>query len=974
MRLKPTPLLALAGAISLGWLSLAHADDTEIYVNPASTIRPNILFIIDTSDSMNTLEAIDNPATPNPSDSIEMSRLDIVKDVAKKLAAELSGVNIGLMRFDSQAQGGYVTLPMADIETHRAAFNNALDSYPASGSSPLAETLYEAYLYYNGKAVKYGQTSQPGASVAGSQIDGIYISPITHVCQKNFIIYLTAGEPTADTDANALIQALTGKKCTGDGECLKPLAQYLYETDQSKLPQPQNVTTYTVGFHADQKLLSDTATAGGGKYYVASDYEALQTALGSIFEDIQQHSGLYAAPALAVNAFNHTEHLDQLYFSVFQAANTPRWNGNIKRYRFDGVTGTLVDSQGKPAMDPATGSFHKNATSYWSTAPDGDQVVLGGAANKLTLARNAYTYAGTYTGETALQSPNSRLASADNTLSENNALITSTMLGNSGLNDDNRSKILQWARGVDVLDENKNGNRTDARNRLEDPLHSSPQLINYGGTKENPDLTLYTITNGGKLHAINAQTGVELFSFTPQEVLPRLPTWLDNKAGHAKVYGLDGPLSAHVINNAGLSIQPAENDKIIFYFGMRRGGRSYFALDVTNRSDPILKWAIKPTSSGTYSEMGQSWSKPTPARVNMGGTIKNVLIFAGGYDSKNDSGATRTPDNSGRAIYLIDANTGAMLWSGGTTRTRGETFTQTFTEMNHSIPSDIRVIDINLDGLADQLYVGDMGGQLWRFDITQGQSGRDLITGGVIFAANDGTLAGNRRFYYPPSISLQKDTAGLTYLAVAAGSGWREHPLDQVVQDRISVIRQPVAYSGSYPRLSAGDLYDATANLIGQGADAQKTAAAADLARAQGWYIQLGHAGEKMLSEALIINSQLAFTTYQPSPPLADSCLSNAGTGRFYLISMVDGAPTRNLSTRRTEGQHDTCGTMPCDADDRSVKLTAEGIPAPPAALFINNQIHVLVGAEQPVRNAPNDSSLWGRIIQRSFWREATSP
>ena len=68
MRLKPTPLLALAGAISLGWLSLAHADDTEIYVNPASTIRPNILFIIDTSARMNTLEAIDNPAPPNPSD------------------------------------------------------------------------------------------------------------------------------------------------------------------------------------------------------------------------------------------------------------------------------------------------------------------------------------------------------------------------------------------------------------------------------------------------------------------------------------------------------------------------------------------------------------------------------------------------------------------------------------------------------------------------------------------------------------------------------------------------------------------------------------------------------------------------------------------------------------------------------------------------------------------------------------------
>ena len=39
--------------------------------------------------------------------------------------------------------------------------------------------------------------------------------------------------------------------------------------------------------------------------------------------------------------------------------------------------------------------------------------------------------------------------------------------------------------------------------------------------------------------------------------------------------------------------------------------------------------------------------------------------------------------------------------------------------MTHSIPAGIRVLDIDQDGYADRMYVGDMGGRVWRFDISQ---------------------------------------------------------------------------------------------------------------------------------------------------------------------------------------------------------------------------------------------------------------
>lgn len=73
--------------------------------------------------------------------------------------------------------------------------------------------------------------------------------------------------------------------------------------------------------------------------------------------------------------------------------------------------------------------------------------------------------------------------------------------------------------------------------------------------------------------------------------------------------------------------------------------------------------------------------------------------------------------------------------------------------MDYSVPSDLRVIDANNDGLADKIYVGDMGGQMWRFDIHNGEPTESLVTGGVIADLADDTEAGTRRFYYAPELA-----------------------------------------------------------------------------------------------------------------------------------------------------------------------------------------------------------------------------
>lgn len=918
----------------------------------------------------------------------KQAKIDIVKDVATKLADSLSNVNIGLMQFDttnsqnsSNNKGGPVIQPIGDITTNLTAFKNAVNSLSANGNTPLAETLYEATLYYRGMNVNFGNISTP-KSVASSRVGGSangvqYQTPITSQCQKNYVILLTDGQPTQDGDADSAIPTLPGyaqgscKFATDrDGnlvsDCLPNVAQYLNQVDQSGQTGFQNVLTYTLGFYtgSNNTLLQQTATNGGGKFYYVDSYQSLQNALNQILLQVVSQNGLFTAPAVTVSAFNRLENLDQVYYALFKPTTSPRWPGNVKRYRFDanylntdGTTGAVVDVNGVPAVDPATGGFTPNAQSWWGSQPDGNDVLSGGVTQQLVLPRKVYTYTSSTTPN------NADLTTTANAVSENNSVISKAMLGDANMSDTDYTNIRLWARGVDVLDENANGNTTEARPRMGDPLHSQPQLVTYGGTNASPDITLYVVTNEGFLHALNTSDGTEQFAFIPQELLANLNTLYQNVAGQGKVYGFDGPLSVRVINTGTMPILSSESDHVYLYGGLRRGGKSYYALDVTNRAAPKLGWAIKGgvTTTGTnpYAELGQTWSKATVSKIKVGSAIKNVLIMGGGYDPANDTKTGRGNDSQGRAVYIVDADTGALIWSGGTTDSSQETFTKTFGDMHYSIPSDVRVIDLNGDGLADQLYVGDMGGQLWRFDIANGQTGASLIKGSVILDVNGGNGAGNRMFFYPPSVALEKTNNGSFYLAVALGSGWRAHPLDTVVQDRFYVLRQPLGAPSSYTKYTEASLYDATSNDAGSTNATTQTTALQSLASTQGWYIRFTNSGEKVMGESLIANNQIMFTTYKPSASSVNACGGGSlGTGSFYVLNIFDATPTIRLDVGSS-------GTIASTASNRSKDLTRGGIPPSPVLYFPPGGAApvVLVGPEK------QPSGVTSTLL-RTYWVE----
>ena len=898
----------------------------------------------------------------SPGTTTTKTRLNIVKEVFGNLMDSISNLNIAVMRFDNRAasenKGGYFVMPMQELTAaNRQSYKDAVNAITAGGHTPLAETLYESYLFYKGAAPEFGNSSSPATNVAGVMQGATYDSPIDYQCQKNFVILLTDGEPTYDTDADSLIEGLPGFSATTgaascDGDCLDELADYMYTKDCSTLVDKQNVITYTIGFNTNQTLLNLAATKGGGKYYTADNTAQLTDAFTTIVTEILAINSTFVAPAVTVNAFNQFTHRDELYFALFRPSGHPKWNGNVKRFRLAGNPPVIVDRFGVPAIDENTGFFKPSVTSFWTDpadAPDGDAVEKGGSASRLTLVRPMYTY-------TSASAPNNTDLTLDaHAVATTNTALTGALLGDGSMSVTRRSNLINWMKGVDVLDDDSDGDATDARRFVGDPLHTKPVLITYGGTEADPDITLYSATNHGYLHAIDTATGSEIFSFIPQELLPQVSTLYDDNAGIDHPYGLDGPLTTwfNDVNGNRMLLSgnnPEPGEYVYLYVGMRRGGNNYYALDVSQRDRPLLKWIIK-GQTGDFSELAQSWSGITVAKVKFNGSDRMVAFFGGGYDTNQDSAVAAGVDSKGRAIYMIDAETGEKLWQAGPSGTGNASSADpnlVLSDMTYSIPSDVRIIDLDGDGLRDRLYVGDMGGRVWRFDINSGNTGAsDFATGGIIANIGGVTAANSRRFYYPPDVSLSKDKQ---FLNIAIGSGYRAKPTNKDVHDSFYVFRDKnvftTAFDGSgnviYPTSTLSDLYDATSNIIGEGSDAQIDVARTALDSKNGFYIQLKSGntwlGEKVLAKSITYSGNVMFTTFTPvASSQVAACSPSQGQAKAYLININDGTPVQDLSNTGSE----------LTAEDRAMDLVRGGIPPEPKLLIHENGPVVLIGTEK---------------------------
>ncbi|MCW5572630.1 MAG: PQQ-binding-like beta-propeller repeat protein [Steroidobacteraceae bacterium] len=907
--MKPSRALVACTAAAVTALTggAVLADDSEIYVDRSRTVAPNVLLIIDTSSSMAN------------ADAGGMTRLQAVQAAASALVDSLDGVNLGLMRFsstgsgtgDAAAEGGMVVHAIEPVASARDSLRASIAALTASGLTPLSETLYEAGQYFAGRAVDYGQRSAtaegtvPLPSVPAARdplAPSRYASPITHPCQRSYAVLLTDGEPSADTGASARIRALpdfariVGDDCsgTGEGACLADMAQYLAEADLAPdLPGAQHVITHAVGFGpaaTDSTRLAEMAARGGGRVHRAADTAGLAASLQAVITGIRQTSAAFATPSVTVDAFSRSAAPDALYVASFAPHATAHWPGNLKKYAFR--DGRILDAAGRDVVDPLTGLLRERTQSLWSDEPDGAPVEAGGAAGRLPdePRRRVYTH---FDGNpTDLTAPGNRFELA-------NPALTPARLGLAEAADPSRESLIDWARGRDVQDHDADGDRTEPHRRIGDSPHARPALVSYGGSPAAPDrddAVVYLPTNDGFLHAIDARTGRELWAFIPPGLLARLPALYRDTGVDARDYGLDAEVQALVFDAAlDRIVDPSAGDRVWLFFGMRRGGRHYYALDVSERDRPRLRWTLGPD---TLPGVGETWSVPTIARLRVGGAAQNaehlVLVFGGGYDAVQDDGA-RVADTVGHRLYIVDAASGALLWYAGGPDGEGRP-DLLLPGMTNSIPGRVRVLDTDGDAYADRLYAADMGGRVFRIDLFNGRSRDALAAGGVFARLGAGDVPGaaphdHRRFYSAPDLALMREPGAMPWYLVALGSGWRGHPLRTDTHDRFYALRDPAPFTA----LTQAD-YDRLAPITDAGLpDLADTPASLGVSgNAPGWKLELrlggGWRGEKVLAEAVTVNGVILFTTYRPAPPDPDEpCLPPAGINRVYALAAGSG-------------------------------------------------------------------------------------
>ncbi len=654
----------------------------------------------------------------------------------------------------------------------------------------------------------------------------------------------------------------------------------------------------------------------------------------------------------------------------------PRWYGNLKQYQVAlfGSDAKLADADGKEAIAATTGfiqacarSFYTTdstvtvagvPTTYWDFSPssagtctsvansanndqpDGPNVEKGATAEVLRRG-NSTTQLPPFTVTRTMQTCTSAPCASLVDFNSVNVPMTRTGASTAAIN----QNIIDFTYGKDFFDENGNANSTEPRASIHgDVTHSRALPVNFGTGR---GIELYYGSNDGALHGIRASNGTEKWSFIAPEHHAKLKRLFDNKpiiSGPGvdplitptpipKDYFFDGSLGLY---------QNIDNSKVWIYASMRRGGRMVYGFDITGSGSPTLLWAkgcpdLTDDSGCTagMSGIGQTWSTPSVAFIKgYSGGGKPVVVFGGGYDNCEDqltSVNSCGTSNKGNHVYILDAQTGAVV--------------QTF-DTDRSVSSEVTFIDRDFDGNIDHIYVSDNGGGLYRIDLV------DPVTFAVQSAGSwpitkiaKTTVAGHKFEFGPASLA----TATFVYLAM--GTGNRERPLIDDYPYTEPVKNTFYMFVDKFPASGTVDLDGATLDDF----TSETTCASPSSVGNNGWRMNLPDKGEQTVTSAVIFGGTIFFSTNHAVSTAVNACATNLGEAKGYAVNLLNasgvigsgglcGGTRSGVFTGGGLPPSPVVGTVPVKQPDGSVKPISVLI----GGINLSGNTSSPIGAQQP--------------------------
>ena len=730
---------------------------------------------------------------------------------------------------------------------------------------------------------------------------------------------------------------------------------------------------------------------GEGGFYSAQSTEDIIKSITNFVSDLNQTlpstpSGTIIIPD---DPYRADSQLAVAYYPTIQpkvADNAVIWEGNMKKYILN--EGTLYGRSNTKLFKNIAGELNPAAQDFWSDknyAGANDKVESGGFYSQLTTPVTGVASVRTLFVEDWTSDSNKDpvlkkfSVNGSGKVEVDNAVLTNTSFNDTATYNETTLRRLLNFLGFDNLP----GTATEVKDmtltsaNVTQPIkvvgasiHSTPAAVSYSATLDDDgkvtatrdDYVLFGSTEGG-LHLVNADNastggngGKEKFVIIPREMLadPDKSAALVKGATKADIgspnFGIDAPwlVSAdykYDFEARRVNIDTTDNKGIYAYGGLRMGGKALYGLDLADNESPSMMFAITPDTSG-FSRMGQIWAKPTRAKIKTSNAANDkgtdVLIFGGGYDmcyeyegfqvgvtdSELGSSCSGKRNAEGNAVYIINAKTGALIWSASS----DSGATKTVDTMKNSIVAGVTTLDRDNDGFMDHIYFADLGGQVFRADFTNAgfvkptasptatASPETSFTNTRVTRVLQPAYSGsntkyNHRFYERPVVSFYRNpNTSRLFALVNVISGDRSSPLSKIrdldkadrlygIMDTDVTKADNIFYASNFTNTNNANgqkVFDLTANssassnlaelptLIGRASGegyspTQKTNAISTLqgTTKNGWYIPLtrfdGYGNvrySKGVGKSEVIDSFLYTTVYNPDMNYGsvDSC------------------------------------------------------------------------------------------------------
>ncbi|TXH29249.1 MAG: pilus assembly protein PilY [Burkholderiaceae bacterium] len=715
-------------------------------------------------------------------------------------------------------------------------------AFEATSTTPTStdgtpKTLADVAQYYWATDLRADGSGYCKSSASGSEknvcpnnVPTTTLDPAKHQHMNTFAIGMGVSG-TLTYDKNYLTQASGAYVDLSAGTLNWPAPQFSEESGGGYSGSSGGPTNIDDLWHA--------AVNGRGQYYSAMDASSLSEAIAGVIASIDQTLG--ASSAAATSSLELIKGDNNLLYSA--SYTTGAWTGDLKAYKLKGETAEASEMVEWSSQKLLNNKLYTDRNIYFKS---GATLAAFEYAN-LSITQKAYF--NSMCGKTPTPTQCATLPPKAKEEANKGENLVNYLRGSR-----THEAAIPFAEAPAPATPVSSVLYRKREHVLGDIINGAPVYVgkppfkyadtgyaDFAATPRAP--MIYVAANDGMLHAFDANNGEEKWAYIPSAVMPKLYKLADRDYAGKHEYFVDG---APVMGD----IQVGSTWKTILVGGLNRGGKAYYALDITDPASPKLLWEF------SHENLGLSYGNPV---ITKNGEGTWIVAFASGYN--NDSG-----DGKGR-LFIVNANTGDEIVSGGIPTTAGDTTT----------PSGLAKINAWIEdatnNTATRFYGADLLGNIWRFDYA-----------GLVEPKNKamklGTVevSGTRQPITTKPLLLQ--AAGKPVVIVGTGRYLGEGDITDATVQSIYAIKDPLT------DVSWDDIRTNT-KFVKQTLTVNETTKEATISKNKvdwstnaGWWVDLPNLKERISTP---MSLQLTTLVVPSTIPSGDACTSGGSSWLYYL-------------------------------------------------------------------------------------------